>query len=93
MSTTTGGTPTAATQSASGYRNDNDLLRAILTDCAGRWVSHDFILSKARYLSGHALTVHSRVSDLRKPPHSLDVECKVERVNGRALSYYRLVQS
>ena len=68
---------------------DTDLLLAILTD-AGNWASHDFILSKARYLTGHGLTVHSRASDLRKQGHN--VECDVRRVNGRALSYYRLVR-
>lgn len=67
--------------------SDNDLLLAILTD-ANDFVSHDYILSKARYMTGHGLTIHSRAADLRKRGHV--VECDVRRVNGRALSYYRL---
>lgn len=69
--------------------SDADFLQAVLTDANGGWVSHSLILGRAQYQLGHGLTVHSRASDLRSK-RGLDVECKVETVNGRKASFYRL---
>lgn len=67
---------------------DTDLLLRILRENAGDWASHDYILERARHLTGHGMTVHSRAADLRKQGHT--VECDVQRVNGRRRSYYRI---
>jgi hypothetical protein len=69
--------------------SDTDKLYAVLYS-AGTWVSHDTILERVRSHYGHGITVHSRASELRK---RVPVECKVETVNGRKRSYYRLVTS
>lgn len=69
--------------------SDCDTLQAILTDARGGYISHDAILTKARFLTGHGLTINSRASELRTK-RGLNVECDVRTVNGRKVSYYRL---
>jgi hypothetical protein len=72
--------------------NDTDKLREILRSFEwinDGWISQAEILSQCRYRFKHGMTVHSRVSDLRK--RGYDVQNRLERRNGRVISYYRLV--
>jgi len=68
---------------------DADFLLEVLSLVApGSWVSHETILMRSQRELGHGMTVHSRAADLRKRGHI--IECKVEKRNGRAVSFYRL---
>ncbi len=67
---------------------DSDCLLAILQSAPGWWMPHHSILELCQQRYGHGLTIHSRVSTLRK--RGYDISCKIETVNGRKLSYYRL---
>lgn len=55
------------------------------------WISQREIMHRCQMRHGHSMTVHSRAASLRKKGYN--VECKVERKNGRAMSFYRLVTS
>lgn len=69
--------------------SDTDKLLSILRDSAPHWLAQDVILGSCRFRYGHGMTVHSRAADLRK--RGYDVQNRVDRVDGRARSYYRLV--
>ena len=67
---------------------DTDKLLEVLQLWPG-WNRHTDLLDIFYTRYHHGCTIHSRVSDIRKKGY--DVECKVERKNGRAISWYRLV--
>lgn len=71
--------------------SDTDVLLRILDDHSPEYVSHARILEWCNIHTGHGMTVHSRAAELRKPPYSLTVECKMETRRGRRVSFYRLV--
>ena len=66
---------------------DSAWLLGVLED--GSWHTLSEILRRSDAERGHGLTVHSRVSDLRKQGHQ--IEQKSWRANGRVQSTYRLV--
>lgn len=73
---------------------DNAFMLGILQERPGEWVSQADIIAWSISKRGFGLTVHSRAADLRKPEHGgHTVENKVEKRNGRAVSYYRLLPS
>lgn len=68
---------------------DTDKLYEILNMDGFGWIEHGAILELCRRRYGHGMTVHSRAASLRKKGY--DVQNRVERRNGRVVSYYRLV--
>ncbi len=69
---------------------DTEILRRILLyRSPNSWASHPEILQESIARSGHGMTVHSRVADLRKQGYT--VECRIETHAGRKVSFYRIV--
>ncbi len=68
---------------------DSDCLLAILQSAPGWWMPHHSILDLCQTRYGHGLTIHSRAASLRKKGY--DIQCRVDRKNGRAVSYYRIM--
>ena len=63
------------------------LLNLLASD--GAWHSLTDIIRRSQEDRGHGLTVHSRVSDLRKQGYRIDQ--RDETLNGRRHSSYRIV--
>jgi hypothetical protein len=69
---------------------DNDFLEVVLREHPNEWVSQREILNSSEQRRRCGMTVHSRVSDLRRRGHVIENRC--ERVGARVVSYYRLVE-
>jgi hypothetical protein len=69
---------------------DNDFLEVVLREHPNEWVSQREILNISEQRRRCGMTVHSRVSDLRRRGHVIENRC--ERVGTRVVSYYRLVE-
>ncbi len=68
---------------------DTDKLLTVLGAQQGGWIAHSEIIWHINFTYGHGITIHSRAADLRK--RGYDVQNRLERRNGRVISYYRLV--
>jgi hypothetical protein len=66
---------------------DSDWLAAYLSDGLEHELSA--IIRRSQEVRGYGLTVHSRVSDLRRAGHTIMQRSVV--VDGRRRSYYRMV--
>jgi hypothetical protein len=62
---------------------------AVLQETPDEYVAQAEILKRSYIARGCGMTPHSRASDLRRRGHV--IEWHGERVNGRVISYYRLV--
>jgi hypothetical protein len=69
---------------------DADFLEVVLREHPNEWVSQREILNLSEQRRRCGMTVHSRVSDLRRRGHVIENRC--ERVGTRVVSYYRLVE-
>jgi hypothetical protein len=68
--------------------SDADFMLNILKD--GREYTTGEILAYSQHERGCGLTVHSRISELRKRGHTITTRC-LGRKNGRSIYAYRLV--